>query len=156
MELLLYVAGARMVHVPYKGAGPGLTGLISGEADVMFAGVSAALAHVSADRLRALALGGTKRSALLPELPTIMESGFAVTAASWYGIPAPRHTPQPIVSRLHRTLVDVLHTAVTKARLSELAFEVSGSTPEEFMALIREETSTWSKLVADLGLKGKT
>jgi len=155
MELLLHVAGARMTHVPYKGAGPGLAALIAGEVDAMFASVSAAIAHVRAERLRALAVGGNKRSALLPDLPTVRESGFPVSAASWYGVLAPRGTPQLIISRLHRTLVEVVNAPATKSRLSDLAFEVSTSTPQELAQLIRDEMATWNKLITDLGLKGK-
>lgn len=155
MELLLHVAGARMTHVPYKGAGPGLAALIAGEVDAMFASVSAAIAHVRAERLRALAVGGNKRSALLPDLPTVRESGFPVSAASWYGVLAPRGTAQLIISRLHRTLVEVVNAPATKSRLSDLAFEVSTSTPQELAQLIRDEMATWNKLITDLGLKGK-
>jgi tripartite-type tricarboxylate transporter receptor subunit TctC len=153
MELLNNVAGTRMVHVPYKGAGPGLTGLIAAEVDAMFAGVSSALPHIRTGKLRALAIGGEKRFPQLPDLPTVGESGYRFNASSWYGILAPRATPRAIVARLHATFTQTLATPQINTRLTESAFEVIGSTPDEFANLIRVETVTLSKLVNAAGLK---
>lgn len=153
MELLKHIAGVDMVHVPYKGAGPGMTGLVGGEVDMMFAGVGAALPHVNAKRLRAIGIGGEKRSPSLPGLPTLIESGYRVTASSWYGVVAPAATPAAIVETLHGSLVRVLNGAPTNARLTELGFEVNASTPAEFAALIRDELALWGKVIAAANLK---
>lgn len=153
MELLNNVAGTRMVHVPYKGAGPGMTALIAGEVQAMFAGVSSALPHIRSGKLRALAIGGEKRYAQLPELPTVGESGYRFSAASWYGILAPQGTAGAIVARLHATLTQTLAAPQIRKRLTDSAFEVIGSTPKEFANLIREETATLAKLVSAAGLK---
>lgn len=155
MELLNNEGATRMVHVPYKGAGPGMAALIAGEVHAMFAGVSSALPHIRSGRLRALAIGGEKRYAQLPDLPTVSESGYRFSAASWYGILTPRGTPRAIVDRLHSTLVTTLAAPQIRKRLTDTAFEVIGSTPKEFANLIREETATLSKLVSTTGLKEK-
>ena len=155
MELLNHVTGTRMVHVPYKGAGPAMTALLAGEAEALFVALGPALPLIKTEKVRAIALGGEKRSPLIPNLPTIGESGYRVNASSWYGILAPRATPPAIVGRLHTTLTQTLQAGPMKARLTEMAFDVIGSTPEAFGKLIREETATWSTIINAAGLKGK-
>ncbi len=155
MELLKHTTGTDMVHVPYKGAGPGLTAVMAGEVNMMFAAVAAALPHMKADRLRALAIGGEARSPLLPDVPTLAESGYRVSATSWYGVVAPRNTPRSIVAKLHGSFVRVLGEPAMKKRLTDLAFEVNASTPDEFARMIREELALWRKVIASAGLKGK-
>jgi tripartite-type tricarboxylate transporter receptor subunit TctC len=156
LELLKHITGTDILHVPYKGAGPGLTAVIAGEVNMMFAAVAAALPHMKSDRLRPLAIGGDKRSALLPDLPTLSESGYRVSASSWYGVVAPRNTPRSIVSKLHDTLARTLNEPTMKTRLTDLAFEVNASTPEDFASLLREELATWRKVIAAAGLKGSS
>jgi len=155
MELFKLVAAIDLVHVPYKGAAPGLTALLGGEIDAMFAAIPAALPHLKSGRLRALAVGGAERSALLPETPTIKESGFPFDAASWYGILAPKHTPARIVARLNDTLVRTLTAPPMRARLTEIAFDVNASTAQAFADHLRAETVTWSKVIAAAGMRGK-
>ncbi len=155
MELFKLVAAIDLLHVPYKGAGPGMTALIAGEVGVMFAAIPAAAPHLKANRLRALAVGGAQRSALLPETPTIVESGFHFDAASWYGVLAPRNTPRAIVARLHDTLVQTLTAPPMRARLSEIAFAINASSPDAFASFLRQETATWRKVVAAVGLRSK-
>jgi tripartite-type tricarboxylate transporter receptor subunit TctC len=152
-ELFKVAAGVQIVHVPYKGAAPAMTALMAGEVDMMFNGLSPALPHIQSGKLRALAVGGAARSPLFPELPTIKESGFDFNTAGWYGVLAPRGTPQPIVARLHEGLVRVLGTADMKARLTKLAVESIGTTPAEFASLMREENDRWSKVIKAAGLK---
>ena len=127
MELFKLVAGMDVTHVPYKGAGPGMTAMVAGEVGAMFAAIPAAAPHIKANRLRALAVGGGQRSPLLPETPTISESGFQFDAASWYGMLAPRNTPRTIVAKLNETLVQTLTAPAMRARLTEIAFEVNAS-----------------------------
>jgi tripartite-type tricarboxylate transporter receptor subunit TctC len=154
-ELFKLAAGVNITHVPYKGAGPGMTALLAGEVDMMFNGLSSALPQVKSGRLRALALGGDKRSALMPELPTVAESGYQFNTSGWYGPLAPKGTPRAIVMKLHDTLVQTLKTPQVKDRLTDIAVEVNGSTPEEFSELIRRELATWGRVVEAAGLRGK-
>ncbi|MCC6534981.1 MAG: tripartite tricarboxylate transporter substrate binding protein [Burkholderiales bacterium] len=155
MEVLKHVAGIDAVHVAYKGAGPGMTALVSGEVDMMLAGVGAALPHVNAKRLRAVAIGGDKRSPLLPNVPTLIESGYAVNASSWYGMLAPAATPPGVVAHLHQSLVRVLNGSPAHGRFSELGFNIDASTPLAFSALIRDELRTWRNVIAAAGLKSR-
>jgi tripartite-type tricarboxylate transporter receptor subunit TctC len=152
-ELLKVAAGVDMVHVPYKGAAPAMTALIGGEIDLMFNGISPALPHVKTGKVRALAVGGPKRSALLPELPTVQEAGFDFNTEGWYGVAAPRGTSQAIVKRLHAALTEALQKPELKALFTKLAVEPVGTTPEEFAKLIREEGAMWAKVIKTAGIK---
>jgi tripartite-type tricarboxylate transporter receptor subunit TctC len=131
-----------------------MTALIAGEVNMMFNGLSPALPHIKSEKLRALAVGGDKRSPLVPDLPTVSESGFQFNTSGWYGVLAPRNTPQPVVARLHSSLVRALNIPHVKARLTEIAVEVNASTPAEFASRLREEMATWSKVITAAGLKG--
>ena len=154
-ELFKVSAGINIVHVPYKGAAPAMTALMSGEVDMMFDGLSAALPHVREGRVRALAVGGDKRSSLLPELPTVQEAaGFKFNTSGWYGMVAPRGTPQPIVMRLHEAIVRTLAKPELKDSLAKLAVEPVGSSPAEFARQIREENAAWAKVIKAAGIKG--
>ena len=153
MELFRLVAGIDLVHVPYKGAGPGMTAVLASEVDAIFAAIPAALPHLRPEKLRAVAVGGARRSPLLPETPTIRESGYAVDASSWYGVLGPRATPAGIIARLHATLVRTMNAPPMRGRLQDMGFEVNASSPEEFAAHLRAEMATWRKVIAASGLK---
>ena len=155
MELFKLVAGISMVHVPYKGAGPGMTALLGGEVDAIFAAIPAALPHLKSNRLRALAVGGTRRSPLMPEVPTVRESGFQFEVSSWYGVLAPMNTPRSVVARLHATLAKTLNAPAIHRRLDDIAFEIIASSPEEFAGHLRTETVTWGKVITAAGLTTK-
>jgi tripartite-type tricarboxylate transporter receptor subunit TctC len=155
MELFKLVADIDMVHVPYKGAGPGMTALLGAEVAALFAAIPAALPHLKSGRLRALAVGGAARSPLLPDVLTITESGFQFDAASWYGVLAPKHTPRDVVARLHATLIRTLNAPAMQGRLRDIAFEVIASSPDEFSRYLREENAMWSKVIAATGMKAK-
>ncbi len=154
-ELLNHAAGIRIVHVPYKGAGPGMTALIAGEVNVMFNGLSAALPQIKAHRLRALAVGGDKRSSLLPDLPTVAESGLKFSVEGWYNLSAPKDTPRPIIAKLHKDLLRALANPETKARLDALAVETIGSTGDEFVTMLKAELATWGRVVKAAGIKAQ-
>lgn len=154
-ELFNLAAGVKITHVPYKGAGPGMTALLGGEVDMMFNGLSSALPHVKTGKLRALAVGGDKRSPLMPDLPTVAESGYQFNTSGWYGPLAPKDTPRAIIAKLHDTLIKALNTPQIKSRLTDIAVEVIGSTPQEYANRLREEMAVWGKVVAAAGLKGK-
>ena len=153
MELLKVVAGIDLVHVPYKGAGPAMTATLAAEVDATFAAIPAAMPHLRAEKLRGLAVGGARRSSLLPDLPTIRESGYAVDATSWYGMLAPRAVPAPVLARLHSTLTATLNAPAMRKRLVDIGFEVNASSPEEFMSHLRAEMATWRKVIAASGLR---
>ena len=155
MELFKLVAAIDLVHVPYKGAGPGMTALLAVEVDAMFAAIPAALPHLKSDRLRALAVGGGQRSPLLSGIPTITESGFQFDASSWYGVLAPLNTPPAIVTKLHATLTQTLNAQAMRTQLTEIAFEINASSPEAFASHLRAEIATWSKVIAASGLRSK-
>lgn len=154
-ELFNLAGGVQIVHVPYKGAGPGMGALMAGEVDMMFNGLAPALPHIRAGRLRALGVSSDKRSALVPELPTIAESGLPFNTSGWYGLLAPRGTPPPVIAKLHGETVRTLSLPAIKKQLVKLAVEGIGSTPEQFSALLREELATWAKVIRAAGLKNK-
>lgn len=153
-ELLKQIAGVKIVHVPYKGAAPAMTALMAGEVDMMFNALPPTIPYLKSDKLRPLATGGAKRSALVPYLPTMRESGYDFEMSGWYGVLAPRGTPPAIVTRLNSELIRTLGTAETKERLTRLAVDGVGSTPEAFAKRMREELARWAKVIAAAGLKG--
>jgi len=153
-ELLNFTAGIKIVHVPYKGAGPGIAAMMGGEVDMMFNGVAAALPHIKSGKVRAIAVGGDKRSPLVPELPTVAESGLKFNTTGWYGVVAPRGTPQPVIARLHAETVKALNHPAMKDQLVNLGVDSVGSTPDQFATLIREEFAIWAKVIKAAGLKG--
>ncbi len=154
-ELLNLQAGVKIVHVTYKSALPAMTALMAGEVDLMFVGLSQALPFVKSGKLRALAMGGVKRAALLPELATLTESGYAVDASGWYGVLAPRNIPRPIAAKLHAVLTQVLNEPQVMQRLNDNALVPAPSTPGQFAAFLRTEVDTWRKVVDAAGLKNK-
>ena len=153
-ELLNFTASIKIVHVPYKGAGPGIAAMMGGEVDMMFNGVAAALPHIKSGKVRAIAVGGDKRSPLVPELPTVAESGLKFNTTGWYGVVAPRGTPQPVIARLHAETVKALNLPAIKDQLVKLGVDSVGSTPDQFATLIREEFAIWAKVIKAAGLKG--
>src|SRR5687767_14376722 len=131
-ELFSMLAKARMTHVPYKGAGPALADLVSGQVQVSFISVPAALGQIKAGKVRALAVTGPKRSQLVPDLPTIAEAGLKGYAADqWYGVLAPRATPRPVVAKLNQDFAWAVSQPDTRARLHESGYEVAADTTEE-------------------------
>ena len=132
-----------------------MTALLGGEVDMMFNGLSSALPHIKTGKLRALAVGGDKRSPLMPDLATVAESGYQFNTSGWYGPLAPANTPKPVIARLHDTLIKALNLPQVKSRLTDIAVEVIGSTPQEYASRLREEMAVWRKVVEAAGLKGK-
>jgi len=148
------MAGVQMVHVPYKGLAPALVDLLAGEVQAMFSSVVAIVPNIKAGRLRALAVTGKRRAALLPEVPTLDESGVpGYEAGSWYGILAPAGTPQAIVAKLHEAILRTLAQPEVRGRLVSEGAEVIGSTPEAFAAHITAELARMGKLIRDAGIR---
>jgi tripartite-type tricarboxylate transporter receptor subunit TctC len=111
--------------------------------------------HIKSERLRALAVGGARRATALPDVPTINESGYAFDASSWYGVLGPRNLPPYIVDRLHSTLVRTLRAPAMQSRLQEIAFAINATTPAEFTAHLRAETTTWGKVIDASAMRNK-
>ena len=152
-ELFNSMAGTRMLHVPYKGSGPGLIDLISGQLQLMFANLTAGLPHMRSNRVRALAVTGPVRTSLLPDLPTVAESalpGYAVT--SYFGILVPTGTPATIIAKLNAEIIKALRAADVQATLATEGAEAAGGSPEEFAAFIRSEITRWTAAVKTAGL----
>ena len=152
MEMFRSMTGIEVVHVPYKGGAPALADLLGGNVTAMFGAQPLLLPHVNAGKVRALAVSTAKRSALLPNVPTVAESGlhgFDVTA--WYAMLAPAGVPAPILAKLNADLVRVLTGPEVQRRFAENGVEAAASTPEQLAAFIKSEESKWSKVVRDSG-----
>ena len=153
-ELLKSMTGIQITHVPYKGVAPAATDLISGQVQMMSGDLSTLLPHVKSGRMRAIAVTSAKRSSLVPELPTIAESGVpGYEASGWFGVLVPAATPQPVIERLNATIVKGLSASDARERLGALGGEVAPGTPEEYGALIRRDRAKWGKLIRAIGLK---
>ena len=154
-EMFNRAAGIQVTHIPYKGAAPGMTAVMSGEADLMFNALPVALPLVKQDRLRALGIGSRKRSAFLPALPTIAEAGFDYEYEAWYSIVAPKGTPAAIVTRLYDAVAHTLRAPDMKDRLAGYGIESVGSTPTQFAAYMRDENARLDKVITATGLRVK-
>lgn len=154
IELFKSMAGINLVHVPYKGGDPVLNALLSGEVQLYSGNIRSMMPHVKTGRLKALAVTSASRSAAVPEIPTVAESGlpgYSVTA--WWGVLAPTKTPKAIVARLHRELAGQLQVAELRDRLAAVGIDTVGSRPEEFAAFIRQEIAIWAKVVKQSGAR---
>jgi tripartite-type tricarboxylate transporter receptor subunit TctC len=153
-ELFKSMAGVDMVHVPYKGNAPAFTDLVSGQVSVSFPTIPAALPQVKSERLRALAVTSARRTMVLPDLPTISESGVrGYEATSWYGLLAPAGTPAAITGKLNQELVHIVYLPEMKDRFREQGLEPVGDTPAEFTKLLHAEIAKWRKVIAASGAK---
>lgn len=153
-ELFKYLTRSDIVHVPYKGGGPALTAVMSGECDVSFQTPLAAAGQIAAGRLRALAVTGRVRLALLPDVATVAESGVPnYEFQSWVGILAPASTPPAVVKVLNDHIVKAARTPDVSERFTREGSEVIASTPEYFRKLIASDIALWGKVIREMGLK---
>jgi len=152
-ELLAILAHIDIVHVPYKGGGPALIDLLSGQMQIMFATMPAAMPHVKSGKVRPVAVTTIKRSQAMPELPTIGETVKDYEASTWYGLLVPARTPKNIVTTLHGQIVKILSAREMKDKLIAQGFEPVGGTPEEFGAYIKSEIAKWGKVIRTAGIK---
>ena len=154
MELLKSVAGFEAVHVPFNGSPPAVTATIQGETQAMFAVMQPLQAQVQAGKLRALAVTTAKRFPLLPDLPTIAESGYpGFEALAWNGVMVPAATPKPVITRLNAEMNAILKQPDVIEKMQASGFDLIGGTPEDFGNLIKRETETWTPVIRKLGLK---
>ncbi|MDQ0140033.1 tripartite tricarboxylate transporter substrate binding protein [Cupriavidus necator] len=147
-ELLQLDARVKLNHVPYKGVSPAMTDVVGGQVTMMFAQMSAALPYIKAGKLRALGVASMRRSAALPQVPTIAEQGFPkFEAVSWYALMAPAGTPADIVRKLSQHVDAVLADAALKERLATLGMEAAGGTPQQLAAAIQKESARWAGVI---------
>lgn len=152
-ELFNLITGTKLTHVPYKGAGPLTPALLSGEVAMAFDGMGTAGPNVKSGRLRALAVTTATRSALLPEVPTLQESGVNINVTTWYALWGIRGTPQPIVDRMYQSMAKALQMPEIKKVWDSLGATAGGQPPAEFGKFVQQEIDTWGKVVKASGAK---
>jgi tripartite-type tricarboxylate transporter receptor subunit TctC len=153
-ELFKHAGGIDIVHVPYKGTPLAMTDIISGYIDMMFNNLAAVVPHDKVGRLRALALTNGTRAAISPQLPTMQEAGVAgYKLEPWYGIVAPAGTPEDIIAKLSATIVNALKTQETRRVFDQLGYQIIGSTPDEFTAMIKANIDSFGKVIRSAGIK---
>jgi tripartite-type tricarboxylate transporter receptor subunit TctC len=151
-ELFKTMAHIDIVHVPYKGAAPALQDVISGQDQMMFATAASVVGMIKGGQVRALAVTTLKRTAILPDVPTIDELGIkGFEATTWHGLVAPEGTPSDIIATLHRAVIAALDDTEVRARLNALGVDVTGDTPEEFSAYIKAEIPKWAEVIKASG-----
>ena len=155
-ELLHLVAKIDIVHVPYKGGGPAMQGFLGGQVDSFFATPTSSIGQVNAGKARAIATTGSKRAALLPEIPTVAEAGYpGYEALNWYAYFGPKGMPKDIVERLNREIAKALNNAETTALLHKQGVEPQPGTPEELARYVEREYQTWGRVVKEAGIKAQ-
>jgi tripartite-type tricarboxylate transporter receptor subunit TctC len=152
-ELFKQRAGINMLHVPYKGAGPAIPDVISGNVQLMFATMSSSMSHVRAGKMRALGVTSLKRSAGGPDIPAIAEGLAGFEMPSWFGLLAPAGTPRPIIDRLHLAMTRVLAIPELREQLIAQGADPVGNTPDQFAEQIREELKLWAQFIKQTGIK---
>ena len=155
-EFLKLMAGIDIIHVPYNGTAPALRDLLGGQITFMFAQTSAALPHIQAGKIRALGVASLKRTAQLPDLPTVAESGLpGFEAVSWYALLAPSGTPKEIVAKLQTEIARILQLPDVKEKLSAQGGEGVGNTPEQLASLLRTESARYADIVKRANIKAE-
>ena len=149
-------AGIKLTHVPYKGTQLALPDMMSGQVAMLFDAIITAKPHIDAGRLQALGISTLKRSPLMPELPTISESGLpGFESYNWFGVFGPARLPQPIVERMNAAMNRVLQDPAVRSRFAQLGFEPAGGTPAQFAAMVRRETAKWRKVIEEAHAKAE-
>ena len=149
----MHMSGTNLTHVPYKGGGPAVISLVSGETSMLFATIPSAIQHIQAGRLRGIAVSRAQRNPALPDVPTVAEAGVpGYEAIEWNGVMVPAGTPPAVVRRIHQSLSKVLAAPAMKERIVGVGAEVVGSSPEEFTAFIKSEFTAWAKVIKEVGI----
>ena len=155
-ELLQYMAGVRLLHVPYKGTGPALVDLLGGQIDMYFADLIAVQQYLASGKLRALAVSSSQRSLLEPQIATIAESGLpGYEAIGWTGLLAPAGTPQPVIAKLNAELNRAIRLPDVQEKLAGKGDQFGDNTPDEFARFIKSEIDKWSKLIKVANIKAE-
>jgi tripartite-type tricarboxylate transporter receptor subunit TctC len=156
IELFNLMAGTKLVHVPYKGGGPAMGDLVGGQIQLIFATTASAIPQIKAGRVKGIAVTTAKRSALMPELPTISEAGLpGFDANNWYGIVVPVGTPRAIIDQLNAATTKALGMPDVKATLFNQGLDPAPGTPEQFGAYIKSERIKWAKVIKESGAKAE-
>jgi tripartite-type tricarboxylate transporter receptor subunit TctC len=154
MELFKLMAGVNLNHIPYKGSAPAVTDLIGGQIEALFDNTPNVLPHVKAGRLRALAVSSSKRSSLVPDIPTVDEAGVpGYRMQVWFGVMAPAATPKDVIAKLNAEINRIITSPEIKERFALAGVEVVGGSPETFATHIKEQVETWGKVVKDASIK---
>jgi tripartite-type tricarboxylate transporter receptor subunit TctC len=155
-ELFCFRAGVNMLHVPYKGTGPGVTAILNKEVHLGMAGVGTMLPHIQSGKLRGLAVTGAKRSPAAPELPTIAENGLPGYAYDvWYGLFAPANTPRETLNRINAAANEALRDPETVKRFASAGVDVMGGNVEESNRYLQSEMATWEKVIREAGIQAE-
>ena len=155
-ELLKSTAGIDMIHVPYKGSSPALTALVAGEVSLMFVNVADGQSQIKSGKVRALAVTTSRRSSILPEVPTLSEAGVpGFEIQSWFGLLAPTGTPRAIIARLNSDTTQVLGRADVKSTLNAQGLEVAPGSPEQFADYIKSEIANFSRIAKAAAIKAE-
>ena len=156
-EVFKRLTGTTMVHVPFKGGGPALVAVASGEVTFAFASVPSAMPLIQAKRLKPIVVTSVKRSAALPDVPTIAEAGVPLPAGlemrEWYGMIAPLKVPEPIIGKLNAEMIKIFRRPDVRAQLADMGAEPAGSTPQELATQIASDVKTWAKVVKEAGVR---
>ncbi|MGZ5233294.1 MAG: tripartite tricarboxylate transporter substrate binding protein, partial [Burkholderiales bacterium] len=153
-ELFKSSTGVNMVHVPYKGNGPALVDLMSGVLNLTFSDIAGAAPYIKSGKMRPLAITSARRSAMLPELPTMVEAGVpGFQASSWFAVFSTAQTPKAVVNKLNSDMIKVIRTPDVRDRLTGLGFDVVGSKPEELAVFLKSEIAKWTKVVKESGAR---
>lgn len=153
-ELFNTMADIKMEHVPYKGSAPALIDLVGGNINVMFDAYASSKPFINDHKIRLLAVTTAKRSKLLPDVPTLAESGLpGYEAMPWLGLVAPANTPPTIITQLHKELSEILQEPAVQEKFQSLGLEIIGSSPAEFAAFLQEDMAKWAKVVTESGAK---
>jgi len=154
MELFKQTAGIYMTGIPYRGGGPMLSDLLGGQIPMMFINQDAALQHVKAGKMRALAVTSAQRNPLYPDVPTIAESGFrGFEAMSWSGLSAIKGTPQPIIDKVEAAMTQVMQSDTVKQRMGSVGFIIPPQGSKPYTAFVQSEINTWTKVIKTAGIK---
>jgi len=155
-EQLKSIAKIKITHIPYKGSGPAVSDVVAGHVQMMITPFPSARTFLTNGRLRALAVTGTKRSALFPEVPTASEAGLpGYTAASWFGILAPAGTPRPIIDRLNAESVKAMSAPDMRERFAAMGGDIATGTPEQTGEFLRAEYERWGKVIREANIKAE-
>ena len=156
IELFNLMAGVKLVHVPYKGGGPAMTDLVGGQVQLVFATTASAIPQIKGGRIKGIAVTTIRRSSLMPELPTISETGLTgFDANNWYGIVVPAKTPRAIIDQLNAEVTKILNMADVRATLHNQGLDPAPGTPEQFGAYIKSERIKWARVIKASGAKAE-
>jgi len=146
-ELFMAMTGVKMAHVPYKGSSPALTDIMAGTVDVIFDNMPSSIGHIQGGKIRAMAVTTEKRSATLPDVPTVAETVPGYEASAWFGIGVPKGTPADVIDTLNKAVNEALKDPKMVARLADLGGAPMGGTPADFGKVMADEVAKWKKVV---------